>query len=256
MQKRNRRGQIWLCCGHMSLNTLGWNQHHLLFFYFHFSFEVYISLRIMISQILLSLSFYLLTVHSVPLAGPSTPLPLPVNRLENDAKMRRAISMLQDRQDVVTDTGNSEAVFVYPQANHTVELSPSSGPLSVPLNAPPISSLVSSAIPVSAPSFAPPIASSSLPATALPGIPPAVNTSKPLVMAYYPDWVASTFPPEKIDFSRLDWIDFAFAIPTPELGLSWDEPAKSPQLLAKVVSLAHASGKKVKISIGGWSGSK
>lgn len=78
----------------------------------------------------------------------------------------------------------------------------------------------------------------------------------PKVMAYYPDWVAASFPPEKIDFSRFDWIDFAFAVPDSNYGLGWDGSDSAPDLLKRLVSLAHAKGKMVKLSIGGWTGSK
>ncbi|EED77690.1 hypothetical protein POSPLDRAFT_134913 [Postia placenta Mad-698-R] len=75
-------------------------------------------------------------------------------------------------------------------------------------------------------------------------------------MAYYPDWAAPTFPPEKIDFGRFDWIDFAFALPDQNYNLTWDEPSSAPGLLSRLVSAAHRSGKKVKLSVGGWTGSK
>ncbi|KAJ3515446.1 hypothetical protein NLJ89_g1753 [Agrocybe chaxingu] len=80
--------------------------------------------------------------------------------------------------------------------------------------------------------------------------------SKALVMGYYPDWVSFTFPPEKIDFRRFDWIDFAFAVPNAKFALQWDEPQTAPKLLKRLVSLAHAANTKVKLSIGGWTGSK
>ncbi|PFH52829.1 glycoside hydrolase family 18 protein [Amanita thiersii Skay4041] len=75
-------------------------------------------------------------------------------------------------------------------------------------------------------------------------------------MAYYPDWAADTFPPEKIDFSFFDWIDFAFAIPDQTFNLTWDDPDNAPALLHRLVTTAHANCKKVKLSIGGWTGSK
>lgn len=75
----------------------------------------------------------------------------------------------------------------------------------------------------------------------------------PLIMAYYPDW--ASFAPEKIDFKRFDWIDFAFAVPDRNFNLGWDDP-KAPDMLHRLVSTAHAGGKKVKLSVGGWSGSK
>ncbi|KAL6309630.1 glycoside hydrolase [Sparassis latifolia] len=75
-------------------------------------------------------------------------------------------------------------------------------------------------------------------------------------MAYYPDWAAPAFPPEKIDFGRFDWIDFAFAVPDQKYNLTWDGSDDDPSLLTRLVSAAHNSGKKVKLSVGGWSGSK
>lgn len=80
--------------------------------------------------------------------------------------------------------------------------------------------------------------------------------SGPLMMAYYPDWVASIFPPENIDFSHFDWIDFAFAVPDAQQNLLWDDPDDAPELLNRLVRAAHAQKCKVKLSIGGWSGSK
>lgn len=81
-------------------------------------------------------------------------------------------------------------------------------------------------------------------------------TPKPQVMAYYPDWAASTFPPEKIDYARFDWIDFAFAVPDQNFNLAWDGSKDAPDLLSRLVAAAHQGGKKVKLSVGGWTGSK
>ncbi|KAJ7507944.1 glycoside hydrolase family 18 protein [Mycena galericulata] len=75
-------------------------------------------------------------------------------------------------------------------------------------------------------------------------------------MAYYPDWAGENFPPEKVDFDRFDWIDFAFALPTKDFNLTWDDPAVAPRLLARLVNCAHAKQKKTKLSIGGWTGSQ
>jgi hypothetical protein len=77
-----------------------------------------------------------------------------------------------------------------------------------------------------------------------------------LVMAYYPDWAGHTFPPEKISWERFDWIDFAFALPDEHYALTWDDPNTAPMLLKRLVTVAHVNGKKVKLSIGGWTGSK
>ncbi|KAJ6539469.1 glycoside hydrolase [Mycena capillaripes] len=75
-------------------------------------------------------------------------------------------------------------------------------------------------------------------------------------MAYYPDWAGSSFPPEKVDFTRFDWMDFAFALPTKQGGLTWDDPDVAPDLLSRLVTCAHSKQKKVKLSIGGWTGSQ
>lgn len=76
-----------------------------------------------------------------------------------------------------------------------------------------------------------------------------------LVMGYYPDWLSSSLLPARIDFQRFDWIDFAFAVPSANATLSWDDPS-APGLLDKLVFAAHSQGSKVKLSIGGWTGSK
>lgn len=82
------------------------------------------------------------------------------------------------------------------------------------------------------------------------------TVSGPLISAYYPDWVSSTLPPENIDMTRFDWIDFAFVTPDQKFNLAFDNPSSSPNILQRVVSAAHAKGTKVKVSIGGWGGSK
>ncbi|KAF9019247.1 putative chitinase [Hymenopellis radicata] len=83
---------------------------------------------------------------------------------------------------------------------------------------------------------------------------PSSNKSTPLVMAYYPDWIG--IPPEKINFALFDWIDYAFAIPNEDYQLTWDDPTSAPDLLERLVAVAHANGKKAKLSIGGWTGSQ
>ncbi|KAI0661066.1 glycoside hydrolase [Cubamyces menziesii] len=75
-------------------------------------------------------------------------------------------------------------------------------------------------------------------------------------MAYYPDWAGDDFPPEKVDFRRFDWIDFAFAVPDAQFNLSWDGSDNAPDLLKRLVSSAHSAGKHVKLSVGGWTGSR
>ncbi|KAL5487819.1 hypothetical protein ACEPAI_5927 [Sanghuangporus weigelae] len=80
--------------------------------------------------------------------------------------------------------------------------------------------------------------------------------SGPLLSAYYPDWAASSLAPENIDMSRLDWIDFAFGVLNQDFSIGFDDPDSSPGVLNRLVSAAHAKGTKVKLSIGGWDGSR
>lgn len=89
------------------------------------------------------------------------------------------------------------------------------------------------------------------PPSARNGAPPT-----PLLMAYYPGWAGDAFPPEKVDFGRFDWVDFAFAVPDAAFGLGWDGTAGAPDLLRRLVARAHAHGKRVKLSVGGWTGSR
>jgi hypothetical protein len=96
------------------------------------------------------------------------------------------------------------------------------------------------------------LGSEPVPANSTSNQPPATGVLTPLVMAYYPGWVADVFPPERIDFSRFDWIDFAFAEPDGNFTLSRD----GSNILSRLVSVAHQKGKKVKLSVGGWDGSK
>lgn len=72
--------------------------------------------------------------------------------------------------------------------------------------------------------------------------------------SYYADWTAWTLPPSALDFSKLDVIDFAFAIPNAQFGLEFTQ-WNSADTLRTLVSLANAAGKKVRVSIGGWTGS-
>lgn len=81
-------------------------------------------------------------------------------------------------------------------------------------------------------------------------------SSRMLVMGYYPDWAYPAFPPENIDFNRYDWIDFAFMSLNADFALVWDDTDVGPKLLERLVAAAHMGGSKVKLSIGGWSGSQ
>ncbi|KAH7343349.1 glycoside hydrolase family 18 protein [Rhizoctonia solani] len=78
---------------------------------------------------------------------------------------------------------------------------------------------------------------------------------KPFVATYYPDWTGDEFPPEKVDFKRFTWIDFAFAVPDENRQLVFTSD-NSEDLLNRLVRAAHAQGSRVKLSIGGWTGSR
>ncbi|KAJ8086766.1 hypothetical protein PM082_005589 [Marasmius tenuissimus] len=80
-----------------------------------------------------------------------------------------------------------------------------------------------------------------------------VSGLRPLVMAYYCGWLVDTLPPEKIDYSRYDIIDYAFVILDANYNL--DFAGMDSDVLKRLVTCAHQHGTKVKVSIGGWTGS-
>ncbi|CUA69068.1 Chitinase 4 [Candida albicans SC5314] [Rhizoctonia solani] len=77
----------------------------------------------------------------------------------------------------------------------------------------------------------------------------------PFVATYFPDWTADEFPPERIDFERFTWIDFAFAVLDENRQLVFTSD-NSEDILNRLVRAAHAHGSRVKLSIGGWTGSR
>ena len=79
------------------------------------------------------------------------------------------------------------------------------------------------------------------------------DNKEPFTMAYYPSWI--TMDLSTVDFTPYDWIDFAFAVPTEDFGLAWNEQ-QHEATVKQIVAKAHQGETKVKISIGGWSGSK
>lgn len=83
----------------------------------------------------------------------------------------------------------------------------------------------------------------------------AQASTRPLVMAYYPDWAGDEFSPDKVNFKIMEWIDFAFATLDEDYKIGWDSE-NAPKILRGLVNAAHASGRKVKLSVGGWTGSK
>ena len=127
-------------------------------------------------------------------------------------------------------------------------------PLPSPVSSSPAAVTPPSA-PAPAPAPAPDLSTSPDASTSALGLASA-SAPGPLLMAYYPDWVSSAYPPEKIDFGRFDWIDFAFAVPDGNFALAWDGADDAPDTLRRLVLRAHASGKHVKLSVGGWTGSR
>ncbi|KAJ1309099.1 hypothetical protein OPQ81_004777 [Rhizoctonia solani] len=88
------------------------------------------------------------------------------------------------------------------------------------------------------------------------GIPSHSSTEmKPFVATYFPDWTGYEFAPEKVDFKRFAWIDFAFAVPDENRQLVFTS-SNSEDLLNRLVRTAHTHGSRVKLSIGGWTGSR
>jgi len=76
-----------------------------------------------------------------------------------------------------------------------------------------------------------------------------------IAAAYYPDWSADAFPPEGLDYSKFDILNFAFAVPNSSSTLTWDSGSQA--ILQRLVTSAKNSGKgtKIVLSVGGWGGS-
>ncbi|RDB17716.1 Oviduct-specific glycoprotein [Hypsizygus marmoreus] len=76
----------------------------------------------------------------------------------------------------------------------------------------------------------------------------------PIAAAYYVDWAAGSFPPEKLDFSKFDILFFAFATPSSSSGINFGSGSQA--ILKRLATAAHNSGKgtKVVLSVGGWGG--
>ncbi|KAK4687144.1 chitinase, partial [Tremellales sp. Uapishka_1] len=86
----------------------------------------------------------------------------------------------------------------------------------------------------------------------------STSTLKPIgstiLAGYYPDWSGWYLTPEDVDWSKFDIMDFAFALPTADYDLEFTQDDSS-DLLTRLVKTGHAAGKRVKLSIGGWTGS-
>jgi len=73
----------------------------------------------------------------------------------------------------------------------------------------------------------------------------------PRIVGYYPAWVRSVYPAERIELEHLTHVCHAFVRPEPDGGLSMDSSFKYPQLVERV----HGAGAKILVSLGGWGGS-
>lgn len=83
---------------------------------------------------------------------------------------------------------------------------------------------------------------------------PTSTLASTLMLGYYPDWSAYYLSPESVDWDRFDILDFAFAIPNSDGSLYFTDDS-STDSLQRLVTTGHAAGKRVKLSIGGWTGS-
>ncbi|KAK0498602.1 glycoside hydrolase superfamily [Armillaria luteobubalina] len=73
-------------------------------------------------------------------------------------------------------------------------------------------------------------------------------------------WLISLTGPESpltnSTFKVFDWIDFAFALPSSDGTVGFQDESSETKLLGELVKAAHAGNTKVKLSVGGWTGSK
>ncbi|KAI9594749.1 glycoside hydrolase [Syncephalis fuscata] len=73
-----------------------------------------------------------------------------------------------------------------------------------------------------------------------------------MVVGYYTDWNSQQLPPNKIDYSKLTHINYAFAL----INANTNAPTiQTANVLTDLVKNAHQHNVRVAISIGGWSGS-
>ena len=73
-------------------------------------------------------------------------------------------------------------------------------------------------------------------------------SAQPKVAGYYPDWLKTVLPPNKIEFENVDYLIHAFAWPNSDGTISMYDGLLNPQLNQAV----HDANKKILISFGGW----
>ncbi|KAI8968352.1 glycoside hydrolase superfamily [Mycotypha africana] len=80
-----------------------------------------------------------------------------------------------------------------------------------------------------------------------------------VIVGYFPNWLYGRYTPSMIDFSKYTHIYYAFAIQNTATTPTWSDSGLFDDYVQygfpKLVSLAHAAGTKVTVSVGGWSGS-
>jgi GH18 family chitinase len=72
-----------------------------------------------------------------------------------------------------------------------------------------------------------------------------------IVAGYYPCWLRSMLPADKIKFENLSHIIHAFAWPNANGSITANIDLNHPQLIAQT----HAAGKKITLALGGWGNS-
>ncbi|TFK54573.1 glycoside hydrolase family 18 protein [Heliocybe sulcata] len=76
----------------------------------------------------------------------------------------------------------------------------------------------------------------------------------PVTSSWWTSWHASDFPVSKLSWGKYNRVVYAFAETTPDVNtLDLGDPG---DLLAELVSAAHAHAAQVSVSIGGWTGSR
>ncbi|KAG2194923.1 hypothetical protein INT47_005599 [Mucor saturninus] len=83
--------------------------------------------------------------------------------------------------------------------------------------------------------------------------------SSKVIVGYFPNWLYGRYTPSMIDFSKYTHIYYAFAVQNSAGVPIWADTGVFDTYVAygfpKLVTLAHAAGVKVMVSVGGWSGS-
>lgn len=99
-----------------------------------------------------------------------------------------------------------------------------------------------------------PTSTSSSSAAPTPTYTPSPNTGGTVMNGYWSDWTADVLPPESVDWTVYDVVNYAFVEPASDGTLTFGDES-SKDLLRRLVSSAHAAGKRVEVSVGGWTGS-